>query len=122
MPNKGNKHICSNCEVRFFDFLKSVATCPKCGTVDQPNKGKGGKTPATAKNPDESLVKAAVIPDVPDDDEDDDLDIDLGLDDDTDDDDEEEDNLMEDTSDLGSDDDDVHEVLDFVKSPDSSDS
>ena len=28
---KGNKHCCSNCETKFYDFNKVKAVCPKCG-------------------------------------------------------------------------------------------
>jgi len=121
MPNKGNKHICSNCEARYFDFLKPAPTCPKCGTVDQSSKGKSTKAAALKEEPAEILDKASAVPNTADND-DDDIAIDLDIDDDSqDDDDEDEDSLMEDTSDLGSVEDDVHEVLDLVKTPDSTD-
>jgi len=120
MPNKGNKHTCSNCESRYFDFLKPAPACPKCGTVDQLSKGKSTKTAALKEEPEEVLEKASAVPNTPDND-DDDIAIDLDIDDDEDDDDEDEDSLMEDTSDLGSVEDDVHEVLDYAKSPDSND-
>ena len=28
----GNKHLCSNCGTKFFDFKKEVPICPKCGS------------------------------------------------------------------------------------------
>ena len=29
---RGNKHVCSNCSTKFFDFKKEKIICPKCGT------------------------------------------------------------------------------------------
>ena len=29
---KGDKHICSNCGTKFFDFNKTKILCPKCNT------------------------------------------------------------------------------------------
>ncbi len=30
----GTKHICGNCNSRYYDLNKSPATCPKCNTQD----------------------------------------------------------------------------------------
>jgi len=30
-PELGNKHICENCGIRFYDFNREVIACPKCG-------------------------------------------------------------------------------------------
>ncbi|OUS12052.1 hypothetical protein A9Q97_06720 [Rhodospirillales bacterium 47_12_T64] len=32
-PEWGSKHICQSCKAKYYDFLKSPITCPKCGTV-----------------------------------------------------------------------------------------
>ncbi len=31
-PKLGGKHLCSNCETRFFDLGKNPPVCPKCAT------------------------------------------------------------------------------------------
>ena len=28
----GNKHLCSNCGIKFFDLKKEIPECPNCGT------------------------------------------------------------------------------------------
>lgn len=35
-PERGAKHTCSGCAVRFFDLLRSPVTCPVCGVVQAP--------------------------------------------------------------------------------------
>lgn len=30
-PERGKKHLCSNCGTRFYDFMHVPAICPKCG-------------------------------------------------------------------------------------------
>ena len=29
---RGKKHVCSNCNTKFFDFNKEKIICPSCGT------------------------------------------------------------------------------------------
>ena len=29
---RGQKHVCSNCNTKFFDFNKEKIICPSCGT------------------------------------------------------------------------------------------
>ena len=29
---RGNKHVCSNCNTKFFDFNKEKIVCPRCNT------------------------------------------------------------------------------------------
>ena len=29
---RGQKHVCSNCNTKFFDFNKGKIICPSCGT------------------------------------------------------------------------------------------
>nr|WP_320132802.1 FYDLN acid domain-containing protein [uncultured Holophaga sp.] len=45
MANLGKKWICFSCSAKFYDFGKSEALCPKCGTnqKDAPAKPKAGK-------------------------------------------------------------------------------
>lgn len=34
MANKlGEKHVCNNCGTKYYDFGKSEAKCPRCGTL-----------------------------------------------------------------------------------------
>lgn len=97
-PNPGDKRICPNCETRYFDFGKLPPTCPKCSTVLDTSNGKA-KAKAEVE-PVEDVVEAKTE----NDDEIIDLDDDLNVDDDLDEN-EDDDGLMEDTSDLGGDDD-----------------
>ena len=30
--HRGNKHVCSNCNTKFFDFKKEKIICPRCNT------------------------------------------------------------------------------------------
>lgn len=97
-PKLGDKHICPNCETRYFDMGNTPPTCPKCGTVIET-----GKPKAKAKaDPVEEKVETPA----PESEEalDAELDIDLDIEDDIDNDDDDDD-LMEDASDLGGDDD-----------------
>lgn len=32
-PEWGSKHVCSECETRFYDLMRAPPTCPKCGTA-----------------------------------------------------------------------------------------
>lgn len=119
-PKLGKKHICLNCEARFFDLGKTPVVCPKCGTevvVEKPKK-KRSKKAKTEEAAAAALAeeKASNAPAAEDDDEDEDID-DITADDDDDDDDEE--GLMEDTSDItGNADEDLEEVLDNVQTED----
>lgn len=102
---KGAKHLCTNCETRFFDLGKLPPTCPKCGTVVEEEKPKARSKGHGAHAAKPAPVKAAVEEDV---------DIEIDVDEDLDEaieDEEEGADLMEDTSDLG-DDDDVPGVID----------
>lgn len=29
---RGNKHVCSKCNTKFFDFNKKIIVCPRCNT------------------------------------------------------------------------------------------
>ncbi len=98
---KGKKHICTNCEVRYFDLDHLPATCPKCGTVDEKEKPK--KSSKKSPKP-EPIVESVPSPVKSDEKAGDDLeDIEIT------DDDKDDDGLIEDTSDL--EDEDLPEVI-----------
>ena len=98
----GNKHVCQNCEARFYDLRKEPAVCPSCGTqVDTKARSSGRKakaeppkvvkerrppppkpTPAPAAEPDFAEGEA-----------------------------EDKDEALEDTADLGEDEEDIGEVI-----------
>ena len=100
----GKKLTCPSCGARFYNLNKEPATCPKCeATVEIQPVLKPRRTPAEAPKPKKVVEKVA-------DDDDGDDDVDDLLDDDDDDD----DDLIEDTSDLG-DDDDVAEVKEHIE-------
>ncbi|HVJ32698.1 MAG TPA: TIGR02300 family protein [Terriglobia bacterium] len=99
-PEWGTKRTCQSCSAHFYDLRKDPIVCPKCGTTYDPEavlKSRRGrvveKVVPVKPAPDEEL------PDV-------EAEIDeaaLGDDD--------EDAVMEDTSDLGEDDEDVSEIV-----------
>ena len=100
-PQWGTKHLCQNCDARFYDMKKVPPVCPKCGTTaETENKTKARKLAPVVEEP--PKAKKAPVNSDDDDDLDDDSDLDVDLDDDDDDDD---DSLIEDASDLGDDDD-----------------
>lgn len=99
-PEWGTKRTCQSCSAHFYDLRKDPIVCPKCGTTYDPEavlKSRRGrvveKVVPVKPAPDEEL------PDV-------EAEVDeaaLGDDDD--------DSVMEDTSDLGEDDEDVSEIV-----------
>ena len=116
----GEKHICGNCEARFYDMQKIPATCPKCGTVDEAVKPTAKKRAAVKDKPTETKAAPELPAEETVDDEDETEDDDILLpDDDGDDDDEfddEEDNgLMEDASDLVDEDEDLSEAKEHME-------
>jgi uncharacterized protein (TIGR02300 family) len=36
--NLGNRRLCSNCGIKFYDFDRPVPACPKCGSKAQKSK------------------------------------------------------------------------------------
>ena len=99
----GKKRTCLSCGARFYDMLRSPIICPKCETEFVPvvtGRGSRAKAPAPVPSPEqakpeiekkENLDLLAEEEDIPDD-------SGLGILDDDDDD------LIEDTSDLGTED------------------
>ena len=96
-PEWGTKRTCQSCAAHFYDMRKDPIVCPKCGTTYDPEavlksrRSRVVEKPAPAKPaPDEELPDVEVE----------------GSD--------EDDSVMEDTSELGEDDDDVTEVIEGV--------
>ena len=107
----GIKRACQNCGAKFFDLNKKVPICPKCGTEFVATKTRTRKI--TSKREKE----VAVVSDTPKDnkiDSEEDVinEIDVGLAVEVDDDDDD-DSLIEDTSDIGDDEDDMAGIIDI---------
>jgi hypothetical protein len=45
-PDRGLKHVCSECEIKFYDLGREVVTCPKCGAKPLPAKAPRKAPPA----------------------------------------------------------------------------
>lgn len=106
----GIKRACQNCGAKFFDLKKKVPTCPKCGTEFVAVKTRTRKTAAKQEK------AVAVVADVPADnkaDSEEEALNEIGVDLDVEVDEEEEDALIEDTSDIGDDDDDMAGIIDI---------
>ena len=62
MPNLGKKRTCQSCEARFFDLNKNPAICPKCSDKNKiPTTKSRGTTPPAPKS---ASVKTPKIEDV----------------------------------------------------------
>lgn len=93
----GMKLTCESCGARFYDLNKQPGICPKCGTANaRPVIFKASRRPSAEDR--EKAAAAHKAPPKPAADEDD-----VGADDS----DDEDEDVIEDTSDLGEDDDDV---------------
>lgn len=95
----GLKRTCQSCSAKFYDMNRSPIVCPKCSAVFDPEallKARRSKAPAVAKPAPVDEVDTA--------------DPEVAVD--ADDKEEEEEAVMEDTSELGQDSDDVEEVVD----------
>jgi len=98
----GLKRTCQSCGARFYDLTKSPIECPKCGAEYDPEvllKSRRGKAPVVAPKP----VPVPVADDVDA--------IEPAVGDEA----EEEDAVIEDTSELGEDEEDVAEVIENVE-------
>jgi hypothetical protein len=100
----GTKRACQSCMARFYDMRHSPIVCPKCGEtfeIQAPGRRSRGRAAivddAVAKPIDDILIADLDLP----------VDLDADLD-------EEDDTLIEDTSDLGEDLDDMADVIDTV--------
>lgn len=105
-PEWGTKRICQSCGARFYDLRHSPIECPKCGTVFDPEaliKARRPRAPAPVAAPVPAPV-AAAEPEAADD-EAAPGEIAEG----------EEEEVIEDASELGEDEDDVAEVIENVE-------
>ena len=54
----GKKHICSDCNTKFYDMSKSTPECPKCGSqVLITRKPRVGRPPLSQKKPAPTVTK-----------------------------------------------------------------
>lgn len=107
-PAWGTKRTCQSCDAKFYDLGKSPIVCPKCGAIFDPEavlKTRRGR-PADKVVPlkPESAKKGAA-PDELEAEEGEELETEDG---------EEEEELIEDASELGEDDEDMAEVIEKV--------
>ncbi len=116
-PKWGTKRICQGCAAKFYDLQKSPIICPSCGAQFDPEALLKSRRPRAAAKPEPKVQKPKAVPvdddaaDVAGDDDDETSDIEdaeadaavgeVG---------EDEDAVIEDTSDLG-DDDDMSDVV-----------
>jgi uncharacterized protein (TIGR02300 family) len=103
----GLKRICQSCGARFYDLGKSQIACPKCGAVFDPEtilKSRRGKAQPVAERAPVKVPEPAEAEEVEV--ADGEVVAEEGE--------EEEEAVMEDTSELGEDNDDVAEVIDNV--------
>ncbi|MCP4330399.1 MAG: TIGR02300 family protein [Alphaproteobacteria bacterium] len=115
----GAKRICLSCGARFYDMRANPITCPKCGSEhaadDFVTRRRTTRPAPVEVKPVEEAKKPDKDPDedepVVEDDDDDDEEL-SEVEDDSDDD------VIEDTSDLGEDDDDMAEVLEHTEAED----
>lgn len=104
----GTKRACQSCAARFYDMRRSPIICPKCGeTFEIQTPGRRSRTRT-------AVVDDAVAKPMEDDLLIEDLDLPADLDADLDEEDDDDDGLIEDTSDLGEDLDDMVDVIDTV--------
>ena len=107
-PELGVKRFCGNCGTKFYDLNRDPILCPKCGTVfDVQAALKPRRAKAVAEDKPLKPKKVAAVVDPDEADLPDNV-IDADADD------EEEEDAIEDTSELGGDDDDVAEVIEKV--------
>ena len=107
----GNKLTCSNCGAKFYDLKKKQPICPKCGEAYVVQKPKTRRAASSAGPP------PAPAPDTTETPEGEEGLITPELDDELleDNDDSEEDSVIEDTSEIGGDEEDIGEVIGAVE-------
>ncbi len=109
----GKKHFCTKCETKFYDMNKEVLTCPNCGADYKPEKKSGRRGPASSapriepKTAPEQTTEEELI-DV-------ELDDDLIAEEEEDQQSDSDPSIIEDTSDIGGDDEDIEEVIGSVE-------
>ncbi|MDR3325976.1 MAG: TIGR02300 family protein [Rhodospirillaceae bacterium] len=105
-PEWGTKRICQNCNTRFYDFARSPIHCPKCKTIVDPKIQSRTWRPI-AKRKATFVENDTIIYDI-----DKVIEKDISMIDDERDDDEN--SLIEDTSDLEENNDDMIEVMEHI--------
>jgi uncharacterized protein (TIGR02300 family) len=111
-PEWGTKRVCQGCGVRFYDLNRSQIVCPKCGTVNSaeppaklrraaPRPIEPARPAPAPVEPEAGLIAEGVTP------------ASLEVEDEEEKDKDEE--VIEDTSDLGEDEDDVAEVKEHIE-------
>lgn len=108
MSARGKKRHCLACDTKYYDLNRTPVICPKCKTPDGLTKVKKSAVAKPAPEEDEDVDDVNDL--------DDDVDNDIDLDDDVDSDIDED--ILEDASDLGEDDDDLNEVYEHVEADD----
>lgn len=48
VSDRGSKHFCAECEIKFYDLGREVVACPRCGAKPAPPKALK-KAPAARK-------------------------------------------------------------------------
>ncbi len=111
-PEWGTKRTCQSCSAKFYDMRRDPVSCPKCGTVldlealVKPRRSRAVAAvvePKPVKPPPKRPVSEEELPEVSAE-----LEVEVEKTDD------EEEEVLEDTSELGEDEDDVAEVIDGV--------
>ena len=108
----GKKHFCTKCETKFYDMNKEVLTCPNCGADYKPEKKSSRRNPASSapriepktapeQTTEEELIDVELDDDLIEEEEDQQSDSDPSI--------------IEDTSDIGGDDEDIEEVIGSVE-------
>ncbi len=106
-PEWGTKRTCTTCAARFYDLGKEPILCPKCGAENDKDAAKARRVSKTTVARKIIPGRATVAP----------LEEEI-LEAEVEDDEAEETGLMEDTSDLGEDDEDMAEVIEHIESED----
>lgn len=107
-PEWGTKRQCQSCGERFYDLRKAEIACPKCGTVYDPETATRSRRKSPAAEKVVERVAPVAVPDI-------EPVVDAVEGAAEGDEAEEEEALIEDTSDLGEDEDDMAEVIENVE-------
>ncbi len=117
-PEWGQKRTCPTCAAKFYDLRLETVVCPVCKTAYDPEKlakpRRGGSAAREEKAPPPARRPAVVRAEEEDVGEENVAEATVDEVDDDDDDETEAKGLIEDTSDLGEDDDDIGEVMEHV--------
>ena len=117
-PEWGAKRICPNCGTRYYDLLHDPIVCPKCSTPFDPEaflRARRARAPAPVEKPLEPVSAEDIDPDLKvaeDETVEADAPTEAPL---AETDEEEDEELIEDASELGEDEDDMAEVIDNVE-------